>query len=169
MIDNSNISFLLISRVAFRNRWHSDCTLKHSFKLILLSLLNWYLTASPQLWEGFSWDMRLTEGEYEEFRARCSLRLIRKGVLAFYLWEFTDAHGTENEPTNQGSSFIAALVMIASIGLGLLIFHFSNSQDWLTQWLQSLSMWLARKPAGSAITSARVCWLFFLKLKFLYE
>ncbi len=27
--------------------------------------------------------MRLTEGEYEEFRARRSLRLIRKGVLAF--------------------------------------------------------------------------------------
>ncbi len=47
--------------------------------------------------------MRLTEGEYEEFRARRSLRLIRKGVLAFYLWEFTDAHETEYEPTNQGS------------------------------------------------------------------
>ena len=47
--------------------------------------------------------MRLTEGEYEEFRARRSLRLIRKGVLVFYLWEFTDAHETEYEPTNHGS------------------------------------------------------------------
>ncbi len=28
---------------------------------------------------------------------------LRKGVLAFYLWEFTDAHETEYEPTIQGS------------------------------------------------------------------
>ncbi len=25
IIDNSNTSFLLISRISFRNRWHSDC------------------------------------------------------------------------------------------------------------------------------------------------
>jgi hypothetical protein len=37
-------------------------------------------------------------------------------------------------------AFIAAFVMIASVELGLQIFHFSDSQDWLTQWLQSLSM-----------------------------
>jgi hypothetical protein len=37
-------------------------------------------------------------------------------------------------------TFIATLVMIAAVGLGLLIFHFRDSQDWLAQWLQSLSM-----------------------------
>ncbi len=37
-------------------------------------------------------------------------------------------------------AFIATLVMIAAVGLGLLIFHFSDSQDLLAQWLRSLSM-----------------------------
>ncbi len=37
-------------------------------------------------------------------------------------------------------AFIATLVVIAAVGLGLLIFHFSDSQDLLAQWLRSLTM-----------------------------
>ncbi len=32
--------------------------------------------------------------------------------------------------------FIATLIMIAAVGLGLLIFHFSDTKDLLAQWLQ---------------------------------
>jgi len=37
-------------------------------------------------------------------------------------------------------AFIATFVMIAAVGLGLLIFNFSDSQDLLAQWLRSLTM-----------------------------
>jgi len=36
--------------------------------------------------------------------------------------------------------FIAALIMIAAVGLGLLIFHFSDTKDLLAQWLRNLTM-----------------------------
>ncbi len=87
--------------------------------------------------------MRPTEEEYEEFRARLSLRLIRKGVLAF---NFEDLPMRMNrsmtQRTMEGTTFaiIATLVVIVAVGLGLLIFHFSDSQDLLAQWLRSLTM-----------------------------
>jgi len=37
-------------------------------------------------------------------------------------------------------AFKATLVVIAALGLGLLIFYFSDSQDLLAQWLRSITM-----------------------------
>ncbi len=47
-----------------------------------------------------------------------------------------------NQRTMEVTTFasIAMLVVIAAVGLGLLIFHFSYSQDWLAQWLRSITM-----------------------------
>jgi len=47
--------------------------------------------------------VRPTEGEYEEFRARRSLRLIRKGVLAFFVSENRSQsyHYHESPPRKQ--------------------------------------------------------------------
>ncbi len=68
-------------------------------------------------------------------------------MLAFYLWEFTDSIpvGMERRMNQQTKkitnfAFIATLVVIASVGFGLLIFHFSYSQDWLAQWLRGITM-----------------------------
>jgi len=68
-------------------------------------------------------------------------------MLAFYLWEFTDSipMGMErrmNQQTKEITNFAfkATLVVIAAVGLALLIFYFSDSQDLLAQWMQSLSM-----------------------------
>jgi len=68
-------------------------------------------------------------------------------MLAFYLWEFTDSipMGMErrrNQQTKEITNFAfkSALVVIAAVGLGLLIFYFSDSQDLLAQWLRSLTM-----------------------------
>jgi len=41
---------------------------------------------------------------------------------------------------NTNFAFKATLVVIAAIGLALLIFYFSDSQDLLAQWLQSITM-----------------------------
>jgi len=47
-----------------------------------------------------------------------------------------------NQRTMEVTTFasIATLVVIAAVGLGLLIFYFSDSQDLLAQWLRSLTM-----------------------------
>jgi len=37
-------------------------------------------------------------------------------------------------------AFIATLVMIVAVGLGLIIFHFTDTQDLLAQWLRSITM-----------------------------
>jgi hypothetical protein len=87
--------------------------------------------------------MRPTEEEYEEFRARLSLRLIRKGVLAFYFEDLPmRMKRSMTQRTMEGTTFaiIATLVVIVAVGLGLLMFHFSDSQDLLAQWLRSLTM-----------------------------
>ncbi len=87
--------------------------------------------------------MRLTEWEYEEFRARHSLRLIRKGVLAFYLWELPMRMKRSMSQRTKGVTtfaFKATLVMIAAVGLGLIIFHFTYTQELLAQWLRGITM-----------------------------
>jgi len=37
-------------------------------------------------------------------------------------------------------AFIATLVLITAVGLGLLIFYFSDTEDLLAQWLRSITM-----------------------------
>ncbi len=47
-----------------------------------------------------------------------------------------------NQRTKEVSTFafIATLVMIAAVGLGLIIFHFTYTQELLAQWLRSITM-----------------------------
>ncbi len=47
-----------------------------------------------------------------------------------------------NQQTKEVTTFvfIATLIMIAAVGLGLLIIRFSNTGDLLAQWLRSLTM-----------------------------
>ncbi len=66
-------------------------------------------------------------------------------MLAFYLRNLLILFQGEwrmNQQTKEitNFAFIATLVVIAAVGLGLLIYYFSDSQDLLAQWLRSLTM-----------------------------